>query len=139
MSRNLTEDQVETVSSLMDWIHTEILASRGLAPRTGDWRRKLDTLNLQQLAKLDAGPPGIPVSHRKRVGKVVERARALLWRLLTPAFEAELASRRLARAVLEDLIADRSRLFAEIDMLKGRLEITEARIRQIEEKSGPKT
>lgn len=81
---------------------------------------------IQQLGRLTDVP--VPVSHRRRLGRVVMGARHLLWKLMGPIVRQQSDVNGATGAVIAGLLADRDSLVEENRALERRVAALEARL-----------
>ncbi|MBM3267166.1 MAG: hypothetical protein FJZ01_05895 [Candidatus Sericytochromatia bacterium] len=117
-------------SVVMERIREEFRRRRGdLPPATrtpADFA--MDGVHLKQIQHLGRlTDVAIPVSHRKRVGRVVMLVRRALWKLMGPIVRQQSDVNAASAALLAGLLADRDALAAENRDLERRLAALEAK------------
>jgi hypothetical protein len=134
LAMKMDDDTVADAMAVMEAIRQEFKIRRGQTPAVrNDHARRMDSVHLKQvhhLAELTAVP--IPVSHRKKVGKVIMTARRVLWKLLAPILGRQTDYNRSIATLMASLLQDREFLLKENRELRQRLDAMESRILQSE-------
>lgn len=134
LAMQIEDDAVADAMAVMEAIRQEFRIRRGQTPAArNDHARRMDSVHLKQvrhLAELTAVP--IPVSHRKKVGKVIMTVRRVLWKLLAPILSHQTDYNRSISTLMASLLQDREFLLKENQELRQRLEALEAKVPQSE-------